>query len=1686
MPIARSPSALRRARHVRRTLVFCVLLLIALLCPRLHAEIVFTPSEDRPERVTIRRGAAHLAMSNSWSSFSLKTRRGKGISLVDPVLYGVSGSNIQGLYWCERGWPRLKWVAAEQSDQRDVVYVEGEYEGWRVQAWVAMEGDEEAAYVRKRITRLRGTRTLNSARGVMAQYHGEDGLKPEELSVVVDGVDGLPARAIKQYLLYRRTESSVAVVNPGEEFQKRGNRYGHFGDFIYHPKPRFLEASLHLGAADMKAGNFVEYTFILLWGDGDISDRVKAVLADAKMYAARLPAAERPAVMDEPEPIEPPWPTDRPHAAIDARFYARTSRTRRVWTTGPRLAAPPVVDGKFDDDAWQGAWGGDFVIHDTGNVRSDIRTSFQVRHDARALYLAVQCDQPHLGKVRLAAHKPDRYSAGEQIELFLRASKHAYQICVDPNGGWYDSRDERVAFFLEWKVAVVRDDKGWAFEAEIPFAALGMKPAQAFDWYGFNIARGGGQPEMPHELSSWNPAMGQFAGVDNFGTLFFGTEAQYLAEQGFALEPLLDRDVYDTLDAAAGAYVKVIATDGIPEGTRLLAAVTDKAGQFLRTSQHDVTGNEAGLALDLEGLEPGEYEARFALIAAGKQGPPARVPFRIRKNDRVVKGSGRIPIAVRSAHASAQMPVSMGVPFPKGELTDPTRIRLRDAAGQEIPYAGSALTRWDPAGSVAWLRLHFQTPIETEQTLSLEYGADPGQALAPVAVAETPAAFTVNTGPLQFTVPRTHGGVLGSAHLDMNGDGRFDEAEQMVAGPKAIGPYLVDGNGKRYDAARDPEARVVMEERNALRVVFRIEGWYQAEHGAKLCKHVTRLTAFRGLPHVRLEHTWIMTAATGEAVFKDIGFALPTSQAERVVFGTEDGLFADYPAYPRHLLQDTDLHYEIHGPYRRLAVPDKDERAKLRHRAFVEGGKAPGWIGVKGDRGGVVLAVDEFWQNFPKEIGLEGGVLAFHVWPKHGRPRNRPVTDATITKLDWVHAGETLDFALPPKAANHKTANEHEQYFVKTAARANAIGTAKTHRLALTFFPADVLIPDAAEEARAVADTPCAAADPGWVAASGVFGPLHPRDPESFPEVEKAFDRAARIVPRLNHLDGHYGMWIYGQLHTDYCYPAHRWAIYRLFNQLHHNGPRWPWIMFFRSGHDDIFDFALANARICADVSFCHYSRPEFEKLPYPFGKMRGALTDYKGLVPWHSGNRNPDYNSLSAFLMWHYYMTGDGWTRDVAEMWGDLAVVRGPAGGFRSGSGTLRASMDLYAATWDARLIPVYRKTARALSGSQLEHGAFPSWENYAPWLGDYARFTGQADARDALIKWSDAFYEGHGDIASNGSGWGMYMNVPANAYFASGDKRHARYARGLLETWLWGIHADEESHLVGNYPGPYALEMSFFGNLLVRGPQALAAWADAGKDIAPLFQPSLVEGRKQKDGSHKLDALLLEERDGAIALSLGGELSGKDPGRNFPISVRVIAPNGETALVKEIVVAPRVNVAHGSSRAYARDWARLRVPADGLRGLYRVRITSAESPFRLRLPVSDVKEACRMPSLGHLVLHERTGSMVSFHVPAHVERIGFAATVHHRVPVTVQLRDPVFRVKKRVFLMGGDSQSNRRAVALDLPADHGGGVWTVISGVSPHMSVDFTGPWQPTYFSITPERAFDVESHLTRKADE
>src|SRR5438067_11525258 len=83
--------------------------------------------------------------------------------------------------------------------------------------------------------------------------------------------------------------------------------------------------------------------------------------------------------------------------------------------------------------------------------------------------------------------------------------------------------------------------------------------------------------------------------------------------------------------------------------------------------------------------------------------PPSKRPPDARPED------WSLPLLLRAPIAAREQPVTRGVPFPRGLLTDPAAVALFDDAGREVFVQTQALARW-PDGSVRWLLLHF--PIE--------------------------------------------------------------------------------------------------------------------------------------------------------------------------------------------------------------------------------------------------------------------------------------------------------------------------------------------------------------------------------------------------------------------------------------------------------------------------------------------------------------------------------------------------------------------------------------------------------------------------------------------------------------------------------------------------------------------------------------------------------------------------------------------------------------------------------------------------------------------------------------------------------------------------------------------------------------------------------------------------------------
>lgn len=412
-------------------------------------------------------------------------------------------------------------------------------------------------------------------------------------------------------------------------------------------------------------------------------------------------------------------------------------------------------------------------------------------------------------------------------------------------------------------------------------------------------------------------------------------------------------------------------------------------------------------------------------------------------------------------------PVTSGVPFQQGALTDTSRLELLDEAGHGLALQTEILARW-PDGSVRWLLLDFQADLAANQSRRFLLRHDPEAAVAPVAAAvrvtTRQSLTTIDTGPLHLELDAARFDPLGAVWLDRNGDGTLSADERITR--NSDGLFLCDANGKRFTSAGAP-AEIVVEESGPLRACVRVTGRHGAADGT-MFRYVLRLHAYRGQPFVRCSYTFINDAQ--EAVMtslKEIGvvtrLATPsTTPAQRV--------------------------FQI------------DENHSTRNGLAAEA-HAAGWSRVSGDRGGIAIGCREFWQQWPKSIETRDGTLTLGLCPEFPA---------------GLYDGKTL-------------LDENKLYYaLRRGVYTFKVGLAKTHEFSAVFFgPAT---PDASlANFFAAAEEPLlATCDPAYVGATQAAGDFPAADPAKFYGYDAWFDRMLEAHLKIRADVREYGLLNWG------------------------------------------------------------------------------------------------------------------------------------------------------------------------------------------------------------------------------------------------------------------------------------------------------------------------------------------------------------------------------------------------------------------------------------------------------------------------------------------------------------------------------------------------------------------------------
>jgi len=163
-----------------------------------------------------------------------------------------------------------------------------------------------------------------------------------------------------------------------------------------------------------------------------------------------------------------------------------------------RAAAPPVIDGVLDEEAWRLAVQVEDLheIQPTEYAAASERTVVYLMYDANAIYIAARLyDREPGGITARILRQGERVFGDDWFSVLLdpfNDKRSGYRFQTNPNGlreeGLFQNiSEEQWDWQGIWYTASTTDDQGWVAEMAIPFKTLSFDPNN--DTWGINFRR---------------------------------------------------------------------------------------------------------------------------------------------------------------------------------------------------------------------------------------------------------------------------------------------------------------------------------------------------------------------------------------------------------------------------------------------------------------------------------------------------------------------------------------------------------------------------------------------------------------------------------------------------------------------------------------------------------------------------------------------------------------------------------------------------------------------------------------------------------------------------------------------------------------------------------------------------------------------------------------------------------------------------------------------------------------------------------------------------------------------------------------------------------------------------------------------------------------------------------------------
>ena len=573
-----------------------------------------------------------------------------------------------------------------------------------------------------------------------------------------------------------------------------------------------------------------------------------------------------------------------------------------------------------------------------------------------------------------------------------------------------------------------------------------------------------------------------------------------------------------------------------------------------------------------------------------------------------------VPIRLRETAGLSRSgeAVRLGVPVGRGLHRAGDGAALRDAAGKTIGCATAPLAWWDD-GSVKWLLVDFRAGMGADSVAA--YTLHLGDVAPPpaggVRLVRDAATCDVDTGVLRLTARVSEDGTRACLQVEVDGC-----------------HWSIDPLGANLSADTQAwstslrSAQLSVERESPMRVVLCLGADLHLPDGGRLGRVRCRVHCVAGSSALHLDHTYIHLSDIRHRHLTDAGVLVrcdgELKGQRRTRYGVDD------QTRSTALASDTDscrlFQYNADRP-RPLGF-DQFDPAVCRALGYASrgpegervGARLDGWACVTDDEVGLTVAVEDLWQQYPKELilgratavklicvdRLEDGELDVD-WCVGIRPQ-----DVSPTGAPWACWGED--------------------------------GIAKSHRVLLDFHPAAHL-EEAMTRAQAFLAPLAAGVPPEYLCRTGALGKLAPANPESFPQTEAVLQRQVEWLWRhQTEWSNWYGMMNWGGVQTHYLPVEERWTnLIERYGWI--NGEAEPQLavlyQFLRTGDGRWGRMAAAMVHHLADVDTVQE------------GERAGYMRRHFAV---HFGQPGDMSHTFLGPVCLHYFLTGDERVREVIE----------------------------------------------------------------------------------------------------------------------------------------------------------------------------------------------------------------------------------------------------------------------------------------------------------------------------------------------------------------------------------------------------------------------------------------------------